>query len=460
MNVPVMTQSTQPKAVFRGTYVFVSDGPEVDARLRTSRGNWLGAHVGDGHFWPKKICSVRFEDQELILCPGDDKLFPAVFFQYAGKSSDDAHRLILRFLSAISWMDQRPAVVEGWTGGSRPFRHGRGRAQTVRDYFRYDYLPQNLPHEARLALAFYREAMGLEHPAYSFLSFYKIINLRFPQGKVAQKNWMAKAIPRLKDEGALKRIHDLNASLTTETVESYLYASCRCAVAHASLTQTTVDPEDPSDQRRMRDDLPLIRALAVELIRTEYGIPTQRDVWDKKEYALEGIRWMLGETEVSKLLDETNPPFSANGMPERVNVRTWGHPQLATFAAMKVYVAGVKDGAIYCELLSCGGTAGLLLVFDFRRNTVVFEPLADIVAQDDDTAKAAAAVIDALTLRWEFLLNGVLEIWSEDDAVCLARGDAYLPVNILINPKGHGAEMAKMREELERRLVIEGREQA
>ena len=57
-------------------------------------------------------------------------------------------------------------------------------------------------------------------------------------------------------------------------IGEYLYASGRCAVAHAG-TNPTVDPEDPEDMDRLCKDLPLIRAMAAHVIEKELNVKSR-----------------------------------------------------------------------------------------------------------------------------------------------------------------------------------------
>jgi hypothetical protein len=53
-------------------------------------------------------------------------------------------------------------------------------------------------------------------------------------------------------------------------VGEYLYGQGRCAVAHAN--NTTVDPDDYADRRRLSADLPLVKEVAALFIEKELGI--------------------------------------------------------------------------------------------------------------------------------------------------------------------------------------------
>ena len=48
----------------------------------------------------------------------------------------------------------------------------------------------------------------------------------------------------------------------------YIYVSCRCAVAHAGQIDSTVNPDDIDDYRRITEDLPLIQEIAKNIIKS------------------------------------------------------------------------------------------------------------------------------------------------------------------------------------------------
>ena len=104
-------------------------------------------------------------------------------------------------------------------------------------------------------MALFREADGLSHYhyGYSFLSYYKIINLVKKNGE-KQTKWRRNNLNNLKDD-ALTRADELKND--GENIKNYLLISCRCALAHAGV-DPTVNPDDVNDSVRLYKDLPLI----------------------------------------------------------------------------------------------------------------------------------------------------------------------------------------------------------
>ena len=69
------------------------------------------------------------------------------------------------------------------------------------------------------------------------------------------------------DERAVKRINELRGQGVN--VNQHLFDSGRCAVAHASVGGTIVDPDVPADRKRIGADLDIIAALANRYIKVE-----------------------------------------------------------------------------------------------------------------------------------------------------------------------------------------------
>ena len=148
--------------------------------------NWyLRVRVESGVPWPTKETVVKFRERELTLCPETAQLAPTVLLAYErGRLTDDqALQFVRHFLTSLSWAEGRPIRDLESVGGSHPIRIGKGGgAGVVSPNFRADYLPDPADSKAKLALALYREAHSANSVAYGFLGFFKILNVRFPNG--------------------------------------------------------------------------------------------------------------------------------------------------------------------------------------------------------------------------------------------------------------------------------------
>jgi len=182
-----------------------------------------------------------------------------------------------RFLSALCWVERTPLVVKGHSGGThrtriggRPRRPGLPGVSTVvrPPEFRVPSLPESVGSEGKLALALYREALGLNHETYQFLGFFKILNIRYAKGE-DQAKWINRNLDKLKypAQGQVQKLQQ-----SQPDIGQYLYTQGRCAVAHAN-APPTADPDRLDHTHQFNLDLPVIRELAELFIETELGIP-------------------------------------------------------------------------------------------------------------------------------------------------------------------------------------------
>jgi hypothetical protein len=135
----------------------------------------------------------------------------------------------------------------------------------------YIYLPHAASKEANLGLALYREGMSINSAPFAFLSFFKIINIRYAEGK-DQKNWINNNLHDISYPPAADRIKEIQTK--NSDVGHYMFVQGRCAVAHAN-SDPLVNPDVYDDKRRLERDLPLMKELAAIFIEREFGILTE-----------------------------------------------------------------------------------------------------------------------------------------------------------------------------------------
>lgn len=242
-----------------------------------ARAGWVSVAVVPDFSWPDVEVEIAWDGREFVLLPATERLACcAAIRTRAGERLADVGEHLLRLLSALAWSED--AAIRLLTGtsfagfdGKAPLREGRGRfaASTwVQVAPRSDlYLPAPINPAARLALALYREGLSVDSYPFALLSFMKVLNLRENTG-AGQKRWINQAILQLSGSAAA-RVAALRAQ--SHDIGDYLYKHGRCAVAHA-FDPPVVDPDRLEDLLRMRDDLPLARALAAHCIQAEFGV--------------------------------------------------------------------------------------------------------------------------------------------------------------------------------------------
>lgn len=389
---------------------------------------WIVVAVEHSVFWPTKETKVEFRARELVLRPETEKLVPDVITAYAPPGSyEEGLRAIRHFLSSLAWVRRGRIREIMITGGSHPIRCGKAReARMIDPKFRIDYLPDPTESRARLALGFYREALGLENLSYQFLGFFKIINVLHKTGP-AQKMWINRSIDQLDDHLAKPRISELKGSGLD--IGQYLYESGRCAIAHA-YAEPLVDPEDPEDTARLRKDLPVIKALAEHLIESELGIKSTDTIWREHLYELEGFRVLLGSKILEKL--KKGETLEAGIIPAfpKISIRLHDHSRLPAFEGMTPEVIAVEKGCIVLDCHSVDNLACMRLLLEFSSERLGFDAEKGVAIADNGSSKSLFYAADHCRLMKGLCLNGVLEVWDSTTEKMLGHTDPFMAVNI------------------------------
>jgi hypothetical protein len=235
---------------------------------------WLNIGVKGGAIWPATETKINFEGYELILKPATRETEQSIHINLKNISELEAMTLINRFLSILSWCDdQGMQILFAWSGN--PFPNAViPRSRTIGSSIAFPFNRSiEKDQRARLALALYREAVTVNSTPFSFLSYFKILNIFWKDKYINHKNDLIEGIrntlPIISDEQALSRISDLKK--IEPDIPNYLYESGRCAVAHA-FSDPIVDPDDLSDLRRLSQDIWIIKAIAEYLIESELKV--------------------------------------------------------------------------------------------------------------------------------------------------------------------------------------------
>ena len=247
--------------------------------------NWVTAVLSPEMPWPNQLQLIHYQKQDLLLVPETNDQFRSVSSQFTKSTSYEVVAdIILQFLSALSWAYDSPIQVESWHGPGLPYG-----AKCLPNSFRYhtvmtskiqpDLIPVPPSDEARRALGYYREALALKknHAGYSFLSFFKIINLVYGRGS-DQKSFIKRNVSKISRKQTAQRIAEIQTNPSIP-IEEYLYENGRCAIAHSGANnQPYFDPENFKDIVRIGKDIPVIKELCEILIRDHFGIVTPRSL--------------------------------------------------------------------------------------------------------------------------------------------------------------------------------------
>lgn len=388
---------------------------------------WVVVGVDSPVGWPTADTDIEFSGHKMTLRPGSKELVPTVAFEHpATLSFDEALLIVRRFLSSLAWVERSAVREEGVTGGSHPIRVGWPlKGNVITHNFRHDYLPAPEDRRACLALALYREALGLNSIAYAFLGFFKIINLVKKTGR-EQKEWINAALPRIKDHRAVERKAELAG--IESGVAAYLYESGRCAVAHA-YSEPIADPEDVADRTRLAKDLPLIQALAEHAIESEFGVQSQDTVWREHLYQLDSFRTVLGAEAVDKLKRNEQVDLSALVLPT-LSLRVRDRDHLPSFAGLTATAEAVEDGVLWVVCRAQSGAVEAAIGIDLPNELLLFDPERGVGVRQGTDAASITGRIDSLQLLKDLLCNGALEVVAAENGARLGRTDPYIGRNI------------------------------
>jgi len=442
-----MTEADDNQIVMDPPYVRMGDKEEAEALLKQP-GPWALGALQQSIGWTQELATVDFKGHTFVLLPETDQLLPAIAVR---EDPDHGRRLLMEFVSALTWSTPGAVTIQNFTGGSHPFRVAKntgGRQIVTAHRFQIDYLPAPDDGNTKLALAFYHEGTTLihVHVPYSFLSFYKIINLVGGQRGAAQIAWMNERIPQIKGHGTAERLKKLQMD-NIDDIGNYLYQSGRCAIAHAGDPRNPiVDPHNVEDQKRLSADLPLIANLA-EIAIEEMGVKTSMTVYREHRYELSALERLLDPGLVEQLKLGGAPQPDSLNVPPRYHIRIWGKERYKPLENMTAQAFRTRDGVLSIHCQSEDTRVFAIIRLDFQK----YRLSADVGhANDDGTAEFIDDMIELSRYFWEHNGNGCLEVWT-DENICLGRCDAFLPVNVMFNPKGYAEEQAKFAEEAARR---------
>ncbi len=187
---------------------------------------------------------------------------------------EKARTVINRFLSIVTWCDDQFAVAQdGWAGNPIPSPvPRRNLAFTTANYWIFDRKIPSEPDAIR-ALALYREGRNAEQNflvSYAVLSFYKIIEIHYPNGPQT-RTWIATAFPKIESALQTEVAREFHRECGATAPERHIYDAYRLAVAHAS-PRTISDPDCAKELKRLHIAADVLRVLARHFISTELRI--------------------------------------------------------------------------------------------------------------------------------------------------------------------------------------------
>ncbi len=256
--------------------------------LRYKFTRWALANVFMASPWPEVDQEIQQGGRRFYVIPQRDDFYPAVAVEKDNSAPyEESYSPIARFLSSVVWFSEGRAAVFSFGGSSRqptPLAGFSRNRQDFKPYYKGKFRVSELPllsDDVHLSLGFWREGCNLEFasPHYAVLSFFKIVERMFPNGKQREAfvERGLSALPTAPCHFREKALPEMAAIRSMGgDVGEYVYKSCRCAVAHASGNHSAANPDDTADELRLRRALPIIKILAYVCMINEMGIPEPR----------------------------------------------------------------------------------------------------------------------------------------------------------------------------------------
>lgn len=250
-------------------------------RLGARRGsNFLNLGVDTSVTWPREPTRVEFGGHHIVLFPKTKENMQSMSIDLHGEriGAEDARTLFNRFLSVLSWCDDRHAILRGgWSGSPVPVPVPRRAlaSSTMTPWIFNRSMPEDT--ELLNCLSYYREGLNAAEAGIAsqeVLSFFKVFESgfkHFDSKEIGQKarEWIKEVFGEACKDILPDRLKRFEEDMQEKTVEKYVYENCRVAAAHAS-KRFASDTDMSSETRRLSVAAEIIRALARHYIRTTF----------------------------------------------------------------------------------------------------------------------------------------------------------------------------------------------
>lgn len=415
-------------------YIPHSFGDEVIRKLANRRG-WITAGVASSVPWPSFDVCVQYAGDEYFLRGSeraDQPSPPGITIASDDSNSDDAIAKIYRFTSILSWFLGGYVDVSGHTWSTHPVLYGNPRLVYSSlgiggaKSFSCNYMPIIQDENVRKALAFWREGKRLEsvHPSYAFLSFHKVVESQFSDGRKKGK-WITASLDRLKG-GAAERVRSLRSGGVD--VGIHLFESGRCAVAHASLEGEIVDPDLPGDKRRLAADLVVMKELARLYISEELRVPDDRELYRTRNRLAPWDFLFPESTLVSLRKGEVPPDVDAiRGL--RIAVGLWPDGVIPGLDQMRMTAHAIGPGLIQVHVDNERGSIQLVFLLDYPNGRVHTDLDAGALRQAESVRVTEDEVRAYATFFYNVLGNRIAELTL--DGVAPVDCEVVIPLNII-----------------------------
>ncbi len=403
-------------------------------------GHWIVATLTTGIPWPVKTHKVAYLGQDFWIIPPTHNTGPAVAMRVERDTTSEHRTQMMRFLSALSWAKGSGVRVGGLGGGSMPFlSSGTGTGGYV---LTADFVVRDLPEpnaQGQIALALMREARGLNHSAYSFLTFYRVLEAALPKGR-ARGAWITDALEKL--EGQAKEALGKVKARGVDDVGAYIQRARRQAIAHAA-EQPIMDPDDYSVVHELYEELPLIQGLAERAIEEILGIPTRSSIYRAHLYELAGFCNIIPPDLMKKIMEGPWKGISGTIDLPLIDIELRRSAPFAALRGLKPVAVDIAEATLQLLYRSSDNLIDFECELHFDSERLVFDLDRGLRVRDDGSPRAAGYIADIRRFQLDYIGNGELHVYDADTRVLLSRVDAFVPVNYSADHEWFEAEIAK-----------------
>jgi hypothetical protein len=411
-------------------------GDAVDQFLR-SRAGWVSAAVASSIPWPKKDVWITYSGDDFVLRGTEyagQARAPAITAPGSRDEVEQSLGKIYRLTSVLGWFLDGYVDVVDVVSGSHPIAFGAQLRQAYSSVglagqrsFDCNYMPIIENDNVRIALAFWREGERLTrvHDSYAFLSYFKVIESQYRDGRERQP-WFERNIDQVAGDAAARVV---NLRAEGIDVSSHLYQSGRNAVAHASFGGGIVDPDIPADRRRIAADLTLMRELARRYIAVELGVPTSMQVY-KTRNRIEPWEKFVDPNALALLKAGGSPDAALIGLEgRRVGLSLWPDIPMEGLTSLTMHVNAVHEGCVRILAFNDRMTMKYVFVLDFRDGRVHTQMEQSSLTRNALHSPVEQDVREFFTVLHKVIGNEVAELHIEgcDPVDC----EVVIPVNII-----------------------------
>ena len=404
------------------------------------RGHWIVATLATSIPWPVKTHKLAYLGQDFWIIPPTKDTSPAVAMRVESDATTEHRTQMMRFLSVLSWTQGSKVRVTGFGGGSMPFLSlGRGAGGYV---LTADFVARDLPEpdtQGQLALALMREARGLDHPAYSFLTFYRVLEAALPKGR-ARGAWITEALDKL--EGQAKEALGKVRTRGIVDVGAHIQRTRRQAIAHAA-EQPIMDPDDYSVVRELYEELPLIQGLAERAIEEIFGILTGSSIYRAHLYELAGFRDIIPPDLMAKIMGGPWENISGTIDLPMLDIELRRSEPFAALRGMVPVAIDIAEAALKLLYRSSDSLVDFEFELHFESERLVFDLDRGLQVRDDGSAGAARNIAEVRRFQVDYIGNGELHFYDSDTRTLLSRVDAFIPLNFWVEHDWFETEIAK-----------------